>query len=146
MKHFTWQGRYMGYSASKVASVKPGQKFKPYFIVWGLLMQCWKHQRDAQKTVSFPTCTSMWKAEFVRSPSKMIVECGGNYKFLFPEVIIADWPQTPTELYVPVPIAVCITVSANITVPCSLFSHSCRLCLQHQGDRKEVAGRRIAEQ
>lgn len=32
MQYFIQRGRYMAYSTLKAVSVKPDQKFKPYFI------------------------------------------------------------------------------------------------------------------
>lgn len=65
----------MAYSTSKAAFVKPDQKFKPYFIVWGLLMQCLKlPQRCSENiTVVFPTCTSSKKLNLLVPPVKLLL-------------------------------------------------------------------------
>lgn len=119
--HFIRTGRYTAYSALKAVSVKPDEKFKLYFIVQGLLTQCWKHHRNAQKTslLSFRLvlpCEKL-KSWFLVPTVKLWlnVEVITNFYFQKP-MYLSGYRHllSCTFLYLPV------AVFMNITVPCSI--------------------------
>lgn len=134
MQHFIQRGRYMAYSTLKAASVKPDQKLKPYFIVWGLLMQCWTHQRCSENiTVFFPTCTSSKKLNLIlATPVKLLLNVEAITSFCFQKSLyVSGYRHRQNCVSFCACYCLYYTVSADITVPCSPFTHSCTLCLQH---------------
>lgn len=107
----------MAYSTSKAASVKPDQKFKPYFIVWGLLMQCWKlPQRCSENiTVFFPTCTSGKKLNLLVPPVKLLLNLEAIPNFYFQKSFYLSgyrYPQNRTFL--------CLLLSVSLSPQTSL--------------------------
>lgn len=67
-------------------------------------------------TVFFPTCTSSKKLIFSFPPVKTRLNVEAIANFCFQKLLLPAWLQTPTELYVSVPVTVCITLSLQTSL------------------------------